>query len=369
MPQLQLWQQFLLPAYLVAEATRALLTFSAVQSHIPVSLVFVAFLAELTKLAYSLFFAARWSNFDLCTLAERLRFSEEIRSYLAICIPAVLYLVNTFLYMTALGLSTPSFVHVAMLAKIPITAVLHHFLVRRQTSTYSWISLAFMTLGMIIFNLPAKYISMLMGTQTSGLAERDEAVTNVTGLCIGLAIALISGITSTYTEIILKQNIAFWVAQTWLYAFGSLAAGMVYIFWDGFNRVGDESTSNFDTIMVHVGLVLTAAGTGLIIANILRKQDNLVKIVGTSGSIVVIVVAEYLLYPSLRATTLNLQTGFSVTVIAVSTWAYSHYKQSATSRKIDPIEEEAMMEEGEMSSEDEMSEMGGISAEKQNILV
>ena len=98
MTQIQLWQQFLLPAYLVAEATRALLTFSAVQSHIPVSLIFVAFLAELTTLAYALFFASRWSNFDLCTLAERLRFSEEIQSYLAICIPAVLYSVNTFLY-------------------------------------------------------------------------------------------------------------------------------------------------------------------------------------------------------------------------------------------------------------------------------
>ena len=140
-----------------------------------------------------------------------------------------------------------------------------------------------MTIGMITFNLPAKYISLLMGAQSSGLNGRDEAVTNVTGLCICLIIALISGITSTYTEIILKQNIAFWVAQTWLYTFGSLASGMVYIVWDGFNQVGNESTSNFDTIMVHMGLVLTAAGTGLIIAIILRKQDNLVKILGTSG--------------------------------------------------------------------------------------
>jgi len=74
-------------------------------------------------------------------------------------------------------------------------------------------------------------------------------------------------------------------------------------------------------------------------------------------------VAEYLLYPSLRGTTLNLQTGISVTVIAFSTWAYSHYKESAPAGKIDRVEEEAKMEEVDISSEDDLIEAGEIETE------
>lgn len=344
MPQTELWKLFLLPTYVVAETIRALLTFSAVQSHIPVSSVLIAFFAELTKLTFALFFAARWSGFQLCTLREELLFSSNVKPYLAICVPAILYLVNTLMYMAALGLTTPSFLHIAMLGKIPITAIMHHFLVRRQTSAYAWASLAFITVGMFVFNLPAEFLAMITGTRPSGLEERDESSSTV-GLIIGLIIALISGFTSTYTEVILKRKIPFWVAQTWLYAFGSLASGVVYIFWDGFSRsTTDDPVPLVHSVVLHIALVIASAGTGLVIANILRKQDNLVKIVGTSAAIVVIIFAQFLLFPSLRATTLNLHTTLGVTIIAISTWTYNHYKQTNDSL---PVVETAVEEEEE----------------------
>jgi solute carrier family 35 (UDP-sugar transporter), member A1/2/3 len=258
-------------------------------------------------------------------------FSSNLKPYLAICIPAILYLVNSFMYMAALGLTTPSFLHIAMLAKIPITAIMHHFIVRRQTSAYAWASLAFITVGMLVFNLPADFLAMITGTRPSGLEERDES-SSTAGLFIGLIIALVSGFTSTYTEVILKRKIPFWVAQTWLYAFGSLASGVVYIFWDGFSRsTTDGPVSLVHSVVLHIALVVASAGTGLVIANILRKQNNLVKIVGTSAGIVVIIFAQFLLFRSLRATTLNMHTAAGVAIIAISTWTYNHYKQTNNS--------------------------------------
>ena len=139
------------------------------------------------------------------------------------------------------------------------------------------------------------------------------------------------------------------------------------MFWDGFNRVvTDELDSQIYIIavLVHVSLVIAVAGTGLIIANILRKQDNLVKIVGTSGSIVVIVLAQYILYPSLRTTTLNLQTSISVIVIALSTWAYNHYKQVAPVRQVDKTAKEYKLEEAELLSEEGNFGKGDLSSEE-----
>jgi solute carrier family 35 (UDP-sugar transporter), member A1/2/3 len=104
---------------------------------------------------------------------------------------------------------------------------------------------------------------------------------------------------------------------------------VVYIFWDGFSRpTTDGPVSIVHSVVLHIALVTASAGTGLVIANILRKQDNLVKIVGTSAGIVVIIFAQFLLFPSLRATTLNIHTAVGVAIVAISTWRYNHYKQT-----------------------------------------
>jgi hypothetical protein len=64
-----------------------------------------------------------------------------------------------------------------------------------------------------------------------------------------------------------------------------------------------------------------------VVANILRKKDNLVKLVGTSASIVTIISAQWLLIADLRQSTWTVQTVFGSGIIAISTWCYHYYKQ------------------------------------------
>jgi solute carrier family 35 (UDP-sugar transporter), member A1/2/3 len=330
MSQPELWKLFLLPAYVVAETTRGLLVFSAVQSQIRVSTVLVALFSELVKLFVAMFFLSRSHKFDMNAVSEQLFYSAELKPYLTTCIPAVLYLVNSLLYMVALSLTTPAFLYIAILAKTPITAVFHHFLVRKQASGYAWAALALMTIGMIVYDLPSDFVSLtVFGSQPSDIDNPApvEQITSAAGFFIGILISLISGFTSTYTEMILKQKTPFWVAQTWLYTFGSLASVAIYSVWGGYNKTDTElSNSILQTVCLHASLIAVTSGTGLLIANILRKKDNLVKLVGTSASIIVIIVVEVLVFPAHRATTLNPQTMVGVVTIGVSTWAYNQFK-------------------------------------------
>lgn len=318
-------KSFLLPAYVCVESVRALVIFSAVQSHIPISSSQIVFLAELAKLVVALIFLAKSNGFQLSTAGRELLFSPELKRYMAISVPAILYLFNTLLYMFALKLTTPSFLHVAILAKLPITAILHHFLVRPQHSANAWTSLVFLTFGLFLFNLPSDFLAIVTGSPRSGV-EETGTYSSFAGPIIGLLVAVVSGLASTYTEVILKQNIPFWVAQTWLYAFGSFASAVVFL-WNGRGQTTTFVPETLAGVALHISVVVTVAATGLTVANILRQRDNLVKIVGTSASIVIIIVAQVALFPHLRATTITMQTMAGLGIISISTWTYSYYQQ------------------------------------------
>jgi len=150
---------------------------------------------------------------------------------------------------------------------------------------------------------------------------------------IGLVIAVASGFTSTYTEVILKQKIPFWVAQVWLYLYGSLFSGLIFFFWDGpaKNEAKEETSlpdpSPLFAFLVNLAVVAATTSTGLVVANILRKKDNLVKLAGTSSAIVTIAIAQCILFSDLRANTLNVHSILGIGIIAISTWTYNYYKQ------------------------------------------
>ena len=149
-------------------------------------------------------------------------------------------------------------------------------------------------------------------------------------MVIGLSIAVISGLIGIYTEVILKEKIPFWVTQTWLYAFGALAAGATLSFWGGqlkFATMRVSTALSLNGITLYISVVAAVAGTGLVVANILRTGDNLVKIVGTSASIIVIVLTETLLF---RSQTITMQTTAGVGIATISTWTYNYYKQTSS---------------------------------------
>ena len=259
-------------------------------------------------------------------MRAELLFSIELKKYFAISILAVLYLANTILYMIALRLTTPSFIHVAFLAKLPITGILHHLIIRPQRSIYAWLSLGFLSFGIILFHLPADILATIINNRP--LSAEGIDLYSVVAVTLGILIAISSGLIGIYTELILKGKTPFWVTQTWLYAFGSTAAGVTLCFWSGestFAATDASSPLPLDRRSLHILVAAAVTGTGLIVANILRTGDNLVKIVGASASIIAIVLTESFLYKSSILTT---QTTAGIGIATISTWTYNFYRQT-----------------------------------------
>jgi hypothetical protein len=80
-------------------------------------------------------------------------------------------------------------------------------------------------------------------------------------------------------------------------------------------------------ILSNAAIIVTTAATGIVVATILRKRDNLVKLVGSSASIVTIAATQCFLFVDLRAKTLTPETIVGIGVIAISTWTYHYYKE------------------------------------------
>lgn len=79
--------------------------------------------------------------------------------------------------------------------------------------------------------------------------------------------------------------------------------------------------------MANTAIILASVATGLAVANILRRSDNLVKLVGTSASIVTIIMLQCLMSAEVRQATLTVQTVLGVGLVSIATWCYHFYKQ------------------------------------------
>ncbi|KAH8731863.1 nucleotide-sugar transporter-domain-containing protein [Phaeosphaeriaceae sp. PMI808] len=339
----------LLALFTIAETLRALLAFAVIDCGVRISPTFISFCSEILKLVITAVFLFRhvsqkYGSISRANLLAAIY--SPITNYpsvkpwkalVAFALPSALYLVNNILYLLGLCLTSPALLYIAILAKLPITAVLHHFLVRCQRQRRAWLSLLVLSLGLIIPQVPSivAYVPVLRGTVD--VEPFPPASGTLSGFAVGTLVAVISGFSSTYTEILFKYDVEFWVAQFWLYGFGTLFAAITFFFWDGsISNTSLEPASNplateptkLMAITGTVAVILSTAATGFVVATILRKKDNLVKPVGTPAGIVALAIAQCLLFPRLREKTLNTATILGIVTISISTWTYNHYKDS-----------------------------------------
>jgi hypothetical protein len=68
----------------------------------------------------------------------------------------------------------------------------------------------------------------------------------------------------------------------------------------------------------------STAGVGLITANILRKRDNLVKLVGTSVCVISILALQVVIYPETARTSLSPSIALGLGLITVGAWSYNY---------------------------------------------
>lgn len=193
-------------------------------------------------------------------------------------------------------------------------------------------SLAVLCVGLLVFQLPSNILELIWRNSDSELPTdaMRQFFQSASGSLVGLAIAFNSSFASIYSEVILKQPKSFWAAQFWLYLYGIAFAGFSSLFWDGsFQKTRQPSAIVADVhqyICINAAVIFATAGTGLAVAAILRKRDNLVKLIGTAAGMVTLVVVQSIAFPALRAKTLTVQTILGAGTIAITTWTYNYYK-------------------------------------------
>ncbi|GAA5963544.1 hypothetical protein JCM3765_006275 [Sporobolomyces pararoseus] len=246
---------------------------------------------------------------------------ESIRPYTRFAIPAVLYGTNNVLYFTGLKITSPALLQVCVLSKLPLTALLHHLVIKKRSSKPMWYSLIILSFGLILAGSPKG-----LWNQTVGGVSTIEWSDLISGPVIGITVGIVSACSSVYTELALKENnVGFWQAQTYLYFWGTLFAGFAALISHLSTPSTVSSSSNSNSLAFSLIVTITAL-TGLIVALILRRKDNLVKLVGSSLGITTVFVLQHLWFPNL-ADGLDFTTSFGIGVLTLATWTYNHYKE------------------------------------------
>ncbi|CZR50136.1 uncharacterized protein PAC_00008 [Phialocephala subalpina] len=315
---------FLLTTYIVCETVRANYAYYAFHNYPQISASVVTILAEAVKLmvAATFLFTRRSKESTLYTIFETLRKTETsstIDTLLQYATPAGLYLLNNLIYYTVLPHTTPSILAVCMLMKLPATAILHHFMIKKQGNIHAWISLLFLCVGLIIFNVPSR---------SSGAGVVHWATAPITGLVI----ACISALASISTETMTKLG-DFWASQIFLYAFGLLFAiaswPLVALISASTTKASATTSQESDPLPVLLLFVILTAGTGFVVAAVLRVKDNILKIVGTAASLITVAFSQYLFLPELRPTTFTTWKVCGGGIVCLATWTYNFYTRKS----------------------------------------
>ncbi|ODQ56284.1 hypothetical protein SAICODRAFT_22669 [Saitoella complicata NRRL Y-17804] len=233
------------------------------------------------------------------------------RGYWVYAVPAALYYANNLMYLWGMRVSAPSVLHVSMLAKLPVTGVLHHVLVRRENRPGVWGALLTICAGLYLFNSAPG--------AGAGASSEGGAGGFANGAMLGTAIAVVSATTGIYTELVITHDaVPFWTAQVLLYAFSS-AIALCTVLTTSASLL--PSVSGLDGV-----LVLVTVLTGLIVAEILRQRDTLVKLVGTAATVLTIALVQCILFPELRPSTFTQRGILGAGVVAIGIWVWNAWK-------------------------------------------
>jgi UDP-sugar transporter A1/2/3 len=330
----------LLLLYITAETLRANYAYHAFHTYPQISPSLLALFSEALKLLIALFFLLRLHNgFSIRGLLSifhslATRESSDYKRVLKYALPAGLYLTNNLIYYTVLPKTSPNLLQVCILAKLPTTGILHHYMIKPQRNIYAWVSLGFLCIGLVIFNIPSSTTANVEGSGGWFLAP-----------LAGFVIACLSALASIATETSTKTG-EFWESQAYLYIWGMLFAIIAYPLAPSPSLPPNFTAPAFFDISVAVTvLTVITAVTGLVVAVVLRARDNILKLIGTAASLVTIALTQFILLPQLRASTFTTWRVCGGGVVSIATWCYNFYSQQVW--RADEEAEEGLLEEEE----------------------
>ncbi|KAF4624103.1 hypothetical protein G7Y89_g14071 [Cudoniella acicularis] len=301
---------YLLPLYIASETFRANLSFFTLHTLRFVSPNLIIILSETIKLIFACI-ALHTGNEKTTALRKTLT-GRGLKDVIPYAIPAFLYVGNTIIYFSVLPLTSPTMLHGCILAKIPATAIVSHLWVKRQDNVYAWSSLAWFGVGLVVFNIP-------YDTGISNWAAAPSA---------GALIAFLSAIANIASDgLIYKMPI--WESQVWLSLWGVALAMVSYPFVplvNGRETATAQTSDNAANVFAVVLPSVATAVVGITVAIILEKKENLVKIMGSAGSLLTIAVGQYVLFPESQPPVVTEWSILGGVVIIISTFLYIFYE-------------------------------------------
>ncbi|KAH9817714.1 nucleotide-sugar transporter-domain-containing protein [Melampsora americana] len=227
-------------------------------------------------------------------------------------IPAILYVIqNNLQFVAASHLDVATF-SVTYQLKILTTALCSVLMLGRRLSTFKWVSLFFLAIGVA-----------LVQVQNSPPPTQDSTLNKTSDRLIGFiavtAACFTSGLAGVYFELVLKSStkVDLWIRNVQLSLF-SLLPALFTAFYYSPHPEHHGMFTNFG--LAAWATVLTQVIGGLVTALVIKFADNILKGFATSLSIILSTFASVLLFNA----PLPLGSAIGASVVLLATYSYNH---------------------------------------------
>lgn len=208
-------------------------------------------------------------------------FQGSLTELLRLTVPALLYSVQNNLLFVALAHLTAAVYTVSYQLKTLTTALFSVLVLRRALSGVQWVSLAVLSSGVALLQLPSHGSG-----GSSATVEASEASISLLGMGSVCGAAITSGFCGVYMEKLLKQTKgSLWLRNVQLALVGA-PVSFACALWADYSRIQDGGfLQGYDGLVW--GIVCINALGGLAIAAVLRYADNIVKCFATAIAVLV----------------------------------------------------------------------------------
>ncbi|CAF1600131.1 unnamed protein product [Adineta ricciae] len=205
-----------------------------------------------------------------------------------LAIPSGIYSIQNNLLFIALSYLNAATYQVTYQLKILTTALFSVYMVKKKLDKHQWFSLFMLALGVALVTWPTSEESAKRSSNQNQVTWLQQSI----GFGAVLLSAITSGFSGVYFEKLLKtSSSSVWVKNIQLAIFGIIFGLIVVFCFDG-KAVMEKGFFQGYTNIVWTVIFLQAFG-GLIIANVIKYADNIVKGFATSLSIVLSCIISY----------------------------------------------------------------------------
>ncbi|KAJ3081550.1 hypothetical protein HDU79_006689 [Rhizoclosmatium sp. JEL0117] len=260
--------------FFVLELSRAILTEGMYQStnRIPVlHPQLTIFIVELVRFLIAI----------ICVIRNRGKVSFTNLEYMAV--QAVMWFVNNVLYFATLKHASVATISILLQLRLPITGILHHFLVRKQENWRVWAALGVIYVGVVCAQWTGHF-----------------SLTDMWTIYMTLLLSLISSVASIVSEKMMKSlTLPFWEQQVRVTLLGIVSSTIFLAFSNG-AFVNHDSIS-VTSVLFTIGSILAAAGTGLFTGMVVRRLDSVVKLIAQAVAAICTTWVVYIVFGSFKA--------------------------------------------------------------------